>query len=302
MRIVVTGHDGQVARSLLERGPVANVAVVTVGRPQLDLRQPGSIAAAIAEHNPDIVVSAAAYTAVDNAESEPDIADAINNAGAGALSRAAAAMSIPIIHLSTDYVFDGELDRPYREDDPPAPASVYGRTKLAGERAVAAANSNHAILRTAWVYSPFGKNFVRTMLALGSNRDEITVVADQHGAPSSALDLADGIIAVARNLCGHPDRPEFRGIFHMTGRGETTWAGFAEEIFSISASLGGPSARVVPIPTSGYQTPARRPANSRLDTGKLARVHGVRLTEWQRSTAQCVKRLVDQDFGKKDRQ
>ena len=182
MRIVVTGREGQVARSLVERGTMCDgVEVITVARPQLDLTRPETIMVALAAARPDIVVSAAAYTAVDQAEDEPELARAINAVGAGAVAEAAAKLGVPVIHLSTDYVFDGRSERPYTEGDLPAPQSVYGATKLAGEKAVAEANPHHLILRTAWVYSPFGKNFVKTMLRLAAERDEIAVVADQWG-------------------------------------------------------------------------------------------------------------------------
>jgi dTDP-4-dehydrorhamnose reductase len=298
MRIAVTGRNGQVARSLLERAEASKVEVCTVARPEVDLARPQSVEAALLELKPDAVVSAAAYTTVDLAETEPALAHDINAVGAGAVARAAARLGIPIVHLSTDYVFDGALQRPYREDDATGPLGVYGASMLEGERAVAAANPNHAILRTAWVYSPFGKNFARTMLTLAGQRDEISVVSDQMGSPTNALDIADGVIVVVRHLIDRPAAPELRGIFHMTGAGETTWAEFATAIFAASAAAGGPSARVVPIPTSAYPTPARRPANSRLDNTRLADVHGVRLPHWQQSLRGCIERLVGEGFSR----
>jgi len=190
-------------------------------------------------------------------------------------------------------VFDGSLDRPYRELDPIQPLGAYGRSKLAGEQAVAMSNPDHAILRTAWIYSPFGKNFVKTMLRVAESRDEVAVVADQQGSPTSALDIADGVIAVCRNLVERPDEERLRGLFHMAGAGYTHWAEFASAIFSQSRSLGGPSAQVRPITTAEYPTPARRPANSRLDCAKLAATHGVSLPPWRSSLEQCVKRLLE---------
>jgi dTDP-4-dehydrorhamnose reductase len=200
LRLVVTGSRGQVVRALAERGPLRKVEIVAIGLPQFDLSKPASIGPALEAARPDVVVSAAAYTAVDLAETNADEAFAINADGAGEVAHAAAKLGAPIVHLSTDYIFDGTLDRPYLEDDPTSPIGVYGRSKLAGEQAVAAANADHAILRTAWVYSPFGKNFVRTMLNLAATRTEITVVADQHGTPTSAHDIADGVIKVATDL------------------------------------------------------------------------------------------------------
>lgn len=292
MRILVTGTEGQVARALAERAGPHGVTVTLVGRPDLDLADPASVGAALSRSEGDVIVNAAAYTAVDQAESEPDAAQAINAVGAGAVAEAARRKGVPVVQISTDYVFEGTGERPFREEDPVAPIGVYGRTKLAGEQAVAAMHPDHAILRTAWVYSPFGKNFLKTMLRVAATRDELTVVADQHGSPTNALDIADGVIAVCRNLLARPDDPSLRGVFHMAGAGYTTWAAFADEIFAISARLGGPSARVRAIATADYPTPARRPANSRLDCAKLKAAHGVSLPLWQQSLPACLERLL----------
>jgi dTDP-4-dehydrorhamnose reductase len=295
VRIVVTGREGQVVRSLIERGALAGHDIVPLGRPELDLAgDTDAIIAALDATRPDVIVSAAAYTAVDKAETERGPAFAVNQAGAAAIAAAAHRLDVPLIHLSTDYVFDGSKPDPYVESDPTGPTGVYGASKRAGEEAVLAAHDNVAILRTAWVYSPFGANFVKTMLRLAADRDEVSVVGDQRGNPSSALDLADGIIAVATNLVAGSD-PAQRGIFHMTGSGDASWAEFAEAIFEASAATGGPSARVKPIGTADYPTPARRPANSRLAGDKLARAHQVRLPEWRQSTATIVARLVRGD-------
>src|SRR5438270_1274841 len=275
--MVVTGREGQVARSLVERSGGTPFEVVPVGRPELDLSGPtAAIVSAIKAAGPDVIVSAAAYTQVDRAESEPDLAFAINERGARALAIAARELGVPLLHLSTDYVFDGSKSSPYIEQDPTAPAGAYGASKLAGEQAVLAEHADSAILRTAWVYSPFGANFVRTMLRLASDRDEVGVVADQRGNPTSALDIADGVFAVAENLLTAED-PERRGLFHMTAAGEASWAEFAQAIFEASAEVGGAVARVKHIATADYPTAAGRPANSRLDCTKLERVHGVRL-------------------------
>lgn len=295
MRIAVTGHKGQVARSLLERA-AGKADVRSVARPEADLSRPAELEEALIALRPDAIVNAAAYTAVDRAETEPALAYAINALGAAATARAAARLGIPIIQLSTDYVFDGRLDRAYREDDATGPLGVYGESKLSGEHAVARANSNHVILRTAWIYSPFGSNFVRTMLALAGKREEIAVVRDQLGTPTYAPDIADGIIAIVRNLLDRPAARELRGVFHMTGSGDTNWADFATALLAASASAGGPSALVRPVTTSDYPSDARRPANSRLDSSRLADVHGVRLPAWQQSLPECIERLVLHDF------
>ena len=288
MRIAVTGRSGQVVTSILERAP-GGVEIVTLGRPELDLADPATIGPAIAAAAPDLIVSAAAYTAVDKAESEPGLAQAINGIAPGLIGEAAAARDIPVIHLSTDYVFAGDKPAPYVETDPTGPATAYGRSKLEGEQALARATGNHLILRTAWVYSPFGGNFVKTMLRLAESRDEVRVVADQQGCPTSALDIADAILALAPRLA---DRQAPRGVFHLVGSGEANWACFAEAIFAASAAQGGPSARVVPITTAEYPTPARRPANSRLATDKLRAAYGLALPHWRDSLPGTVGRLV----------
>lgn len=292
MRIVVTGTDGQIARALVERAGDKGLEVITLGRPDLDLARLETVAPVIAAARPDIVVNAAAYTAVDQAESDPDLALAVNARGAGAVAAAARAAGAPVIQLSTDYVFDGALDRPYREDDPTGPVSVYGRSKLEGEEAVAAANPDHVIVRTAWVYSPFGKNFIKTMLRLADTRDRVRVVSDQSGTPTSAHDIADGVFAIASNLLASPHDDSLRRVFHMTGLGHTTWAGFAERVFAASRALGGPSASVDPIATKDYPTAARRPANSRLDCTRLRTVHKVALPPWGEAVDACVARLL----------
>lgn len=295
-RLLVTGREGQVARSLVERARGSDFEIVPLGRPELDLTaSEKAITAAIEAARPDVVVSAAAYTAVDKAESEPELAFAINEGGARSVARGAQSLGVPLIHLSTDYVFDGTKSSPYTEDDPPSPAGVYGASKLAGEQAVLAEHDDSVILRTAWVYSPFGNNFVKTMLRLAGSREEIGVVADQRGNPTNALDIADGILAVATNLLAGTD-PAQRGIFHMTARGDASWADLAEAIFAASADAGGPAATVRLIATADYPTPAKRPANSRLDCAKLERAHGARLPSWRASLPPVVGRLVNESI------
>jgi len=293
IRIAVTGNNGQVVRALLERAAGSNSEVVCIGRPALDLGNPDTIDRAIGAVAADVLVSAAAYTNVDKAETESDLADLVNGRAPGVLAARANSLGIPLIHLSTDYVFDGTKPDPYNERDPICPINAYGRSKAAGERAVATANPRHVILRTSWVYSPAGRNFVRTMLELARKHDEVRVVADQVGSPTAAADIADGVLAVARNLTGN-GRDERYGTFHMTAAGATNWAEFASAVFSASADRGGPSARVVPIASAEYHTPARRPANSRLDCAKIARVYGVSLPHWRSSLGPCITRILEQ--------
>jgi dTDP-4-dehydrorhamnose reductase len=290
MRIAVTGSKGQVATSLLERArPKAEV--VALGRPAFDLTDSAAVLAGLEAAGPDVVVNAAAYTAVDKAEAEEPVATHVNGDGAGHVAEAAARLGVPLLHLSTDYVFDGSFDRPYREEDPTAPAGAYGRSKLVGEKQVAERCQNSVILRTAWVYSPFGANFVRTMLRLNETRDEVGVVADQRGNPTSALDIADALLAIAARVKDDAS-PALRGVFHMTGSGEASWADFAEAVFHEAATRGRRQTQVQRITTADYPTPARRPANSRLDNEKLSRVYGLKLPEWRQSVAVCCARLL----------
>jgi dTDP-4-dehydrorhamnose reductase len=297
LRIAVTGCSGQVVRSLVERAAGTNADIICIGRPALDLGEldrghPDTIDRALTSIAADVLVGAAAYTDVNNAEAESGLADNINGRAPGLLAARAHALGIPMIQLSTDYVFDGTKQDAYSEQDDICPINAYGRSKAAGERAVAAAHPRHVILRTSWVYSPFGRNFVRTMLDLARKQSEVRVVSDQIGHPTAAADIADGVLTVARNLIEAGGDARY-GTFHMAAAGAVSWAQFAEAIFAASAQRGGPSARVVPIASTEYQTPARRPANSRLDCGKIARVHGVSLPQWQSSLGPCVARILE---------
>ncbi|MBX5235195.1 dTDP-4-dehydrorhamnose reductase [Rhizobium sp. NLR4a] len=292
MRIAVTGKQGQLVQSLLRRGAETDVDISAVGRREMDLANPTSIAAAFSALRPDLIVSAAAYTAVDKAESEAELAFSVNATGAGAVAEAAARIEVPVIHISTDYVFSGDKATAYSEEDATAPISVYGRSKLAGEKAVAAVNPNHVILRTAWVYSPFGTNFLKTMLRLSETRDHLRVVADQTGCPTSALDIADAVLAIATRIVADP-APSLRGTFHLTGSGEASWADFAEEIFAELHKSGGKKVEVERIPTADYPTAAMRPANSRLSGDKLARTYGIRLPEWKQSMMVVMQDLLN---------
>ncbi|HHV66501.1 MAG TPA: dTDP-4-dehydrorhamnose reductase [Ochrobactrum intermedium] len=292
MKIAVTGREGQVVQSLLEKASQrADLEVIALGRPELDLAEPETVRSAIEAIKPDVVVSAAAYTAVDLAEDEQELAFAVNAAGAGAVAQAAENCGVPVIHLSTDYVFAGDADKPYVETDATGPRSVYGSSKLEGERLVAQANPQHIILRTAWVYSPFGKNFVKTMLKLAETRDALSVVADQWGNPTSALDIADAMIRVADHLAAAPEFSAY-GVYHLAGRGDTNWSGFARAIFGESARLGGATATVTDIATADYPTKARRPANSRLSTAKFQQAFNWMAPHWQSSLRDVVSRLV----------
>lgn len=289
IRLLVTGRNGQVASSLLERAALAGgVDVIAAGRPELDLERPESVVAEILAAKPDIVVNAAAHTAVDKAESEPDKAFAINRDGAAAAARAAAQLGIAFVQLSTDYVYPGDKPEPYVESDATGPLGVYGQSKLAGELAVHAAHPSALILRTSWVYSPFGANFVKTMLRVGRERPRLTVVDDQLGNPTSATDIADALLRVAPELAAGGAG----GTYHLCGTGSTSWCGFARMIFAEAAARGGPAPQVEAITTADYPTPARRPANSRMSTDAFAARFGFRLRHWNEAAAETVARLL----------
>jgi dTDP-4-dehydrorhamnose reductase len=288
VKVLVIGREGQLARGLLEAADGANVQVVAIGRPELDLADETSVAAAVAHERPDVVVNAAAYTAVDRAETEPTVAHAVNALGAEHVAKACAANAIPIIHISTDYVFGGTKHGPYLEDDPTGPVNVYGRTKLEGEQRVAKACERHLILRTAWVHSPWGANFVKTMLRSATTRPSIGVVDDQKGSPTYALHLAGIVLALAARVAADGTR---WGVYHAVGAGETTWFGFAREVFRYAAEQGLPAADVAAIATSAYPTPARRPANSRLNCDRLRLLLGFELPDWRVGVHDCVARI-----------
>jgi dTDP-4-dehydrorhamnose reductase len=229
---------------------------------------------------------------VDQAEQDLRAVSQINVAGTGEVAAAARALDVPIVYLSTDYVFNGEKGAPYVEDDPISPSNLYGLTKASGEKALAGWTPNHAILRISWIYSPFGKNFVRTILGVAKSRNTLDIVADQHGTPSSAFDIANGIVGVVKNLVSRPGETALRGVFHMTATGDTTWAGFGQAVFADSRAIGGPFATVRPIASKDYPQAAKRPKNSRLDSSKLAWAHGVQLPEWRSSLKLCVERII----------
>ncbi|MFO1171427.1 MAG: dTDP-4-dehydrorhamnose reductase [Hyphomicrobiaceae bacterium] len=290
MRLLITGWQGQVAQALGEAAARrSDVEALAIGRPALDLVKLPTILRTLSDARPDVVINTAAYTAVDKAETDVEAAFALNRDGAARLAEAAAQRGVPLIHLSTDYVFDGFKASPYIETDPTGPRSVYGRSKREGELAVIAANPRHLIVRTAWVHSPFGQNFVRTMLRLAGERPVVRVVQDQVGSPTSAEHLAVILLELAARLAAGEDR---YGILHAAGRGEASWAEMAREVFSQSAAAGGPRAEVEPIGSASYPTKAERPRNSRLDTGRLETAFGLMLPDWRDGVAASVRRLI----------
>lgn len=286
--ILLTGGSGQVGARLAALPWPEGVRVHAPARAELDLADPDSVRRAAAARPWGAILSCGAYTAVDRAESEVGTAWAVNALAPAILAEAGARAGIPIVQVSTDYVFSGEKDGFYREDDPVGPIGVYGASKEGGEQAVRTANPRHAILRTAWVVSPDRPSFLRTMLRLAADRDELRVVGDQRGCPTFAGDLAGALQAVTLRLARDPGAPT--GTFHFVNGGEASWAEFATAIFAASAARGGPSARVVPITTAEYPTPARRPANSRLDTAKIAQAFGLSPRPWTEALEEALER------------
>jgi dTDP-4-dehydrorhamnose reductase len=282
--ILVTGGTGQVASAL---GAAGGDSVHVVGRPTFDFDRPESLVAVFRQAAPWLVVNAAAYTAVDAAEDDAEAAYRANRDGPGALAQLCAAAGVPLIHISTDYVFDGAKGVPYVETDATAPTGVYGASKLAGEQEVLAVWAHTTVLRTSWVYAPTGKNFVRTMLRVGAERDRLRVVADQRGCPTTAADLAAAILAIA-SLLRAGWRDSYAGVFHAAGSGETTWHGLAVATFEAAARFGARVPVVEAITTADYPTKAKRPADTRLDCSKLATVFGVRLPDWRGSLARTI--------------
>lgn len=288
MKLLVLGAGGQVGRELCRLAWPAGYRLAAFDRDGVDIAQREPVFAAVARERPDVVINAAAYTAVDRAESEPEQAWAGNCTGPAVLAAACHAAGIPLVHLSTDYVFDGSKPGPYREDDPVSPLGVYGASKEAGDRAVREALARHVILRTAWVYSAHGHNFVKTMLRLAADRPVLRVVADQTGSPTSAADIAAAIGEIVQRLASGEAK---WGTYHFAGGGAVTWHGFAEAIFDIAVPWRGPPPRVEPITTAEYPTPARRPANSVLDCGRIGEAYGIVPRPWRAALADVIGEL-----------
>ncbi|WP_455894003.1 dTDP-4-dehydrorhamnose reductase [Pseudomonas palmensis] len=286
MKILITGRNGQLAQALQQR--LAGLGQVHVlGREQLDLAEPERIRQVVRELSPDLLVNAAAYTAVDQAENEPALAFAINATAPGVLAEEAARLGVPLLHYSTDYVFDGSKATPYTEDDAPNPLSVYGRSKLAGEQAIHAVGGAHLTLRTSWVYSLHGRNFLLTMQRLLQEKPQLRVVADQIGAPTWAGSLAASTLALIQRW--QAGQAGGWGTYHMTAQGQTSWFGFAQAIGEHLKAQGRPCAQLLPIPSSEYSTPAQRPLNSRLDCSRLRQQWQVEQPDWRQALIECLK-------------
>ncbi len=293
--ILVFGGNGQLGQELARTAASQSKPLVGLSRSQADITNAAAVAAALATHRPSFVVNAAAYTKVDGAETDAAAATAVNADGAAIIARACAEAGVPLLHISTDYVFDGKKPTPYLESDLTEPLSVYGRTKAAGEAAVRAILPRHVILRTAWVYGEFGHNFLKTIVRLAKERDELRIVADQHGSPTSTRELATAISDIGSRLATGAD---LWGTYHFTAAGTTTWHGFATAIVAAQAPLTGRVPKVTAITTAEYPLPAPRPANSALDCSRFERVFAFRRRAWDDEAADITRAVVRAQQGR----
>jgi dTDP-4-dehydrorhamnose reductase len=287
--LLIVGARGQLGRELAAEASRRGIAAIAVGRDELDITQAEAVRRFVRGAVPRAIINGAAYTAVDRAEDDIEAAHAVNALGPEHLARAAAEHDIPLLHVSTDYVFDGTRNGAYTEDDPVAPLGAYGRTKEEGERRVRGAHAQHIILRTSWIYGAYGNNFLKTMLRLSRERDELRIVADQRGCPTATIDIARALLAAEAAAGSGPWK---WGTYHFAGTGVTTWHGFAREIISAAARVGGRSVPVIPIETQDYPTAAKRPANSELDSTRFAATFGYRSPPWQERTREAVEALL----------
>jgi dTDP-4-dehydrorhamnose reductase len=298
VKTLVFGAAGQVGCEVFRAAWPRSFELLPFDKNDGDITDPDAVAAVIAQHRPNLVINLAAYTAVDRAESEPERAWAVNCDGAANIAAACREAAAPLIHLSTDYVFDGCKSGPYREEDGVNPINAYGRGKEAGERAVRAAIDRYVILRTSWIFGAYGSNFVKTVLRLGGERPVLQIVGDQYGCPTAAADIASALITIARRIDGGGTD---WGIFHFAGMGRTTWYDFAEEIVQRAAAFGAwrgaSQPRVEQITTNQYKTPARRPMNSELDCHKIASTLGISPPPWRSSLAAVLRELVGETSG-----
>ena len=288
MKVLVTGSNGQVGYCLVQQLRQQNADFLALDRDQLDITQRQAVWQTVSDYRPDVIINAAAHTAVDKAESEAEQAFAINRDGAAYLAEAAQQIGTAILHISTDYVFDGQATQPYTETDATAPQGVYGQSKLAGEQAVLAACSRSIILRTAWVFGEHGHNFVKTMLRLGRERDSLGIVSDQHGAPTYAGDIAAALLHIAHHIT--QGKPTEYGIYHFSGKPYVSWYQFAEAIFQQAQQQGilANTPQLLAIATPDYPTPAKRPANSCLQLDKIQQVFGISPSDWQQALTQLA--------------
>lgn len=290
--ILLFGAHGQLGRELRTAAAAAGIGIAGPTEAEVDIADPAAVGGVIGRSQPELIINAAAYTNVDQAESEPEMAWRVNATGPKVVAEAADRTGVPLIHISTDYVFDGSKTGGYREDDAVAPINVYGQSKVAGEEAVRESTPRHLILRTAWLYSRHGHNFAKTMIRLASERDELRVVADQFGTPTAASDLARTIIGIAPRLRG--SNPPY-GTYHLAGDGATNWADFADRIVEAQALITHRRPAVVPISTADYPTAARRPQNSALDSTHFAATFGLHLGPWQNAVGPTVAAILSSE-------
>ncbi|MGM0384148.1 MAG: dTDP-4-dehydrorhamnose reductase [Thermodesulfobacteriota bacterium] len=293
MKAIVIGANGQLGWEVCHRGAKQGFEIVALDIPEFDITDSYAVEKAVSRSGISLVINASAYTAVDKAESEPELAFAVNRDGPAYLASSCAKIGLPLIHISTDYVFDGNKQDPYLETDPTSPLGVYGKSKAAGEKQVSDILKTHVILRTAWLYGIHGNNFVKTMLRLGKEKEVVRVVADQYGCPTYAADLADAVIAIATHI--RENRDVVWGTYHYCGRGVTTWYGFTEVIFGLAKQYDSLMVKkIVPITTEEYPTPAKRPANSVMDCSLLTQNFNINLRPWQESLADMISSLFSQ--------
>jgi dTDP-4-dehydrorhamnose reductase len=291
MKLLVIGSNGQLGWELCRRGTKHGFNIVPLDLPDFDIADPATVKKGVGQVGVSLVINAAAYTAVDQAEAESDSAFTVNRDGPAYLASSCAEAQIPLIHISTDYVFDGCKKGTYLERDPVSPLCVYGKSKAAGEIEVRSRLHEHIVVRTSWLYGIHGQNFVKTMLRLGREKEELRVVADQYGSPTYAADLAEAILTIADYL--RQERQNPWGTYHYCGMGETTWHGFAENIFNLASKYDSLMVnKVVPITTTEYPTPAKRPANSVLDCSLITEHFGIQPRPWQESLARMVKKTL----------
>lgn len=288
MRILIIGKNGQIAKSLYELKNQNELDFFFIGRPEIDLEVPNNISEIIKSINPDIVINAAAYTNVDQAEKDFEKAFLINAIAPKLISKTCNSLNIPIIHYSTDYVFSGETSTNYKENDICNPINLYGKSKFEGEINVAFENPNHVILRTSWVYSQFGNNFVKTMLKLGNQKNEISVVNDQFGSPTYAKEIAIATLKIAKRIKENQSS-ELRGVFHLSASNTTNWADFAKTIFEIHSNNNDNKIKIIPIMSSQYSFIAKRPRNTILNCEKLFDIYGIKLPDWKTSLKECIE-------------
>ncbi len=292
MKILVTGADGQLGREIARQGQRFGVQAIPATRADMDITERRQIKRGLEEYRPALLINAAAYTNVDAAESEKRLAFAVNAEGPGNLAECCGTAGIPLIHISTDFVFDGKQTRPYHEEDPISPLGIYGESKAAGEKAVRHRSKAHLIIRTAWLYSADGHNFVKTILRLGKEREMIRVVADQHGCPTRAVDLAEALLTLGTRI--RDGLPIPWGTYHYCGEGITSWHGFAEKIGQLAGQVEGTRIpRVVPVTTAEYPTVAHRPAFSALDCSLIQKNFGIRPKPWQESLKAAIVRVAE---------